>query len=64
MQDITLTVAPPVAVQLVGSWAIGTATSAAATAGSCGDMSAPVVVDVAVQLPTSCLHHKDHINYR
>lgn len=56
----------PVAVQLVGSWSLGAAAAVAgaAAAGGGGGSSAPPVVDVAVQLPSSCLHHKDHINYK
>lgn len=53
MQDVSLTVQPPASVQAVGSWADG---SAADLPGSS--------VDVAVQIPSSCLHHKDILNYR
>lgn len=42
----------PAAVQLVGSYPLDL-------------LTAPdVVVDVAVQLPGSCLQKKDHLNYR
>jgi hypothetical protein len=39
---------------LVGSWAIGAA----------GRVPNAAAVDVAVQMPSSCWHHKDILNYR
>jgi hypothetical protein len=52
-QAVSLSVVPPSRVQLVGGWADGTA---AGLPGGC--------MDVAVQMPSSCMHHKDHLNYR
>lgn len=53
LQGVSLAVCPPSCVQLVGSWADG---SAVALPGGC--------VDVAVQIPSSCIPHKDHLNFR
>jgi hypothetical protein len=54
MQGVSCSVGKPVAVQLVGSWALGAASR----------LPGAAAVDVAVQMPSSCWHHKDILNYR
>jgi hypothetical protein len=79
-QAFTLTPAPPTQVTLLGSWAQHSTAHPAAldqlaagpgqtnavkhAAGTGGQSSTALVVDVAVQVPAECLQHKDHLNYR
>ncbi|WIA14624.1 hypothetical protein OEZ85_003130 [Tetradesmus obliquus] len=54
-QGVCCSIRAPAAVQLIGSWALGAA----------GRLpGAAAAVDVAVQMPSSCLRHKDILNYR
>jgi hypothetical protein len=50
---VSLQVQVPASVQLVGGWALGAA----------ADLPG-ATVDIAVCMPASRWHHKDHLNFR